>query len=289
MELVIMAGGLGSRFGGLKQVEPIDENGNFLIDYSVYDAIRCGFDKVVFVINKDNLEIFENTIAKRIRPFIKVAYAFQPQLVEGRTKPLGTGQAVLVAKDEVSEKFAVINADDFYGYDSMRVAKDSLSSVDSNTYSLISFSAKNTLSENGSVKRGVLELDGNNLKSITESKLSFDGEKLLAEKLDSNDSHEISPDCPVSMNFWGFHKSVFDILEAELKEFLSDEKLRATGELLLPEVIENYVKENKIDVSVFSTTSKWIGMTYASDKEKVTQQIQELIKSGDYPKNLWEK
>lgn len=287
MELVIMAGGMGSRFGGLKQVEPIDNNGNFLIDYSIFDAVRCGFDKVVFVINKANLEIFENTIAKRVRPHIEVAYAFQEQLVEGRSKPLGTGQAVLAAKNVVGEKFAVINADDFYGFDSMRAVSESLSSVNETNYSLISFSAVNTMSENGSVKRGVLETRDGKLVSITESSLSFNGEKITAQKLGSDSFHEISPDCPVSMNIWGFHRSVFEILESELRTFLNDETQKMSGELLLPDIIEDYTVANKISVSVFPTTSEWIGMTYASDKEKVVEQLRQLVENDVYPENLW--
>ena len=289
MELVIMAGGLGSRFGGLKQIEPIDENGNFIIDYSIFDAIRSGFDKVIFVIKKENFEIFENTIGKRIRPFIKVAYVFQEIPSElNRTKPLGTGHAVLITEPEISDKFAVINADDFYGFESFKIAKKCLESLSENKFGMVAFDVENTMSDFGKVKRGICKIKNNILTSLTECEIGYNQNKIFAKEVDKNSSEfEIKNTTPVSMNLWCFNKSVFNFLKTDFNEFCSDTLNLNNKEFFLPTVIENAIKKNMCEVSVFNTPSKWLGLTYLNDKKFVKNEIKKLINKNIYPENLW--
>ena len=222
MDLVILAAGMGSRFGGLKQIEPIDKYGNFIIDYSIYDAKRAGFDRVVFIIKKENYEIFKNTIGKRVEDKIETHYAFQsldliPEgytLPSDRVKPLGTAQAILAAKPYVSDKFIIINADDFYGSDAFKVAADFLrNSNDPNTYANVAYRVTNTMTENGSVKRGVLVFDENKkLNSLIESKIEKVNNDIIATPLEGGDVMNISSDTLVSMNMFCFNKNITDYI-----------------------------------------------------------------------------
>ena len=279
MELVIMAGGLGSRFGGLKQIEPIDKNGNFIIDYSIFDAIRAGFNKIIFVIKKENLEIFENTISKRIRPFIEVSYVFQETPKElNRTKPLGTGHAVLITEYEISNNFAVINADDFYGYESFQIAKNCLEKLTENNFGMIAFEVQNTMSNFGTVKRGICEIENDFLLNLTESEIGYEDNKIFAKAIEKNSpKFEIKNDTPVSMNLWCFNKSIFKYLKNDFKEFCKNSENLNAKEFFLPTVVENSIRKNNCKVSVFKTPSKWLGLTYLNDKEFVKKEIQKLI------------
>ena len=225
MTLVIMAAGMGSRFGGLKQIEPIDEYGHFMIDYSIYDAIKVGFTKVVFIIKKENYDIFRDTVGKRVENLIEVEYVFQEldklpegySVPENRAKPWGTAHAILCCKDVVKENFAILNADDFYGRDAFRVIAEFLSRDNSSSeyheYAMAGYKTKNTLTENGSVKRGVCNTDGKYLTKLVESKIEYVDGKLMATPLEGGEDFEVSEEDTVSMNMFGFTPHIFEYLE----------------------------------------------------------------------------
>lgn len=300
MTLVIMAAGMGSRFGGLKQVEPVGPNGEFILDYSIYDAIRAGYEKVVFIIKEENYELFRETIGKRIESKINVEYAFQKiedvpngvLIPEGRVKPWGTSHAILSAKKYVNEPFAVINADDFYGYEPYKKIKDFFSSKkEENEYAMIGYKAINTMSENGSVKRGVCSKNENNLLTgLIESSIEKVSDKIIATPLeDENNPFEIKESTLVSMNFFGFNTSIFSYLEDEMKEFFEKHKNDLDKcEFLIPTSVFKRINENKIKVNVLDTNEKWYGVTYKEDKKDLVDAINRMIDEGKYPKNLWD-
>ena len=297
--LVILAAGMGSRFGGLKQIEPMGPSDEFIIDYSVYDAIKAGFNKIVFIIKRENYELFKETIGKRVEPHIKVEYAFQElnnlpkgwDIPSGRMKPLGTAHAVLCAKDCVNEPFAMINSDDFYGRDAFIKAYEYLSNTDndSSKYGMIGYMVANTLTENGSVKRGVCEVDSNNyLKSITESKIEKIGNEIVASPLDGSDSFTVNSDDTVSMNFLLFTPSIFGYIEDGFSKFFIDNKEDLlTSEYLIPDVVSNLIKNGKASMKVIRTTASWHGVTYREDTPDVKNSIKKLVEEGKYKENLW--
>ena len=297
--LVILAAGMGSRFGGLKQIEPMGPNNEFIIDYSVYDAIKAGFNKIVFIIKRENYELFKETIGKRVEPHIKVEYAFQElnnlpegfSIPEDRVKPLGTAHAVLCAKEFVNEPFAMINSDDFYGRDAFIKAYDFLSTTDSTSskYGMIGYMVANTLTENGSVKRGVCEVDSNNyLKSITESKIEKISNEIVASPLDGSDSFTVNSDDTVSMNFLLFTPSIFGYIEEGFSKFFIDNKEDLlTSEYLIPDVVSNLIKDGKASMKVIRTTASWHGVTYREDTPDVKNSIKKLVDEGEYKENLW--
>ena len=299
MTLVIMAAGMGSRFGGLKQVEPVGPNGEFILDYSIYDAIRAGYEKVVFIIKEENYDLFRETVGKRIESKIKVEYAFQriEDVPEGvkipgdRIKPWGTSHAILTAKNYVNEPFAVINADDFYGYDPYLKMKNFFDKrTDSNEYAMIGYKAKNTMSENGFVKRGVCTKNSDEcLTKLIESSIGYQNSKIIAIPLeDENNSFEISEDTLVSMNFFGFNPSIFNYLEDEMKEFFENHKNNLSKcEFLIPTSVFKRINEQRVSVSVLDTDERWYGVTYKEDKKDLVNAINKMIKDGKYPKNLW--
>ena len=297
MTLVIMAAGMGSRFGGLKQIEPFGPNGEFIIDYSIYDAIRCGFTKVVFIIKEENYDIFRETVGKRVEDKIKVEYVFQnnenvPSDIEipsDRTKPLGTAHAILCCKDAVKEDFAVINADDFYGYDAFRVISEFLKNNNNpKEYAMAGYLVGNTLAKTGAVKRGVCEKDGNYLTQLIESSIERVGDKIIATPLEAGDAFEVSDNTLVSMNMFGFKKQIFDYLETRFKSFLEENKSNlGKCEYLIPTVVFEQIQNNQATVEVLKTTAVWYGMTYKEDKEDLVNAIKEMIMNGEYPKSLW--
>lgn len=300
MELVIMAAGMGSRFGGLKQIEPIDEDGNFIIDYSIYDAIRCGFDKVIFIIKRENYEIFKNTVGKRIESQIKTEYVFQETdvskytsepLFEGRTKPLGTGHAVLSAKDAVESNFAVINADDYYGYDAVeKIANFLKTNTNENNYSLVCYLLGNTLSNKETLKRGVCNCDNGILTGITESLIEFEDDKMFATPILEKDAQkrEISGNEIVSVNLFGFPHKFLNHLEFAFKEFLKqDPETLKTAEFFLPTTVSDLIKSGDATVEILETSSTWHGITYKQDKDKVANYLKTLKTEGIYPEHLW--
>ena len=300
MDLVILAAGMGSRFGGLKQLEPIDKYGNFIIDYSIFDAKRAGFDRVIFIIKEENYEVFKNTIGKRVEDKIETLYAFQSldlipegyKLPEGRVKPLGTAQAILSCKDLVSDSFIIINADDFYGADAFKVAADYLRSLKKGTnsiYANVAYSVANTMTENGSVKRGVLGFDSDHkLNSLVEAKIERKNGVIVAEPLDGAPSFEIPESTLVSMNMFCFTRDIMDYIEGDFKKFLDDNKDNLdTCEYLLPTLVSDKIHEGKVSVNVLSTKAKWYGITYKSDKPDVVESLKKLMDNKEYPEGLW--
>ena len=296
--LLIMAAGMGSRFGGLKQIEPVGPNGEFIIDYSIYDAIKAGFNKVVFIIKEENYEIFKETIGKRVEPHIKVEYVFQnndnipkeyQELLKTRKKPLGTAHAILCAKDKINEPFAIINSDDFYGRDAYMKASDYLSNIKNNHYGLIAYRLGNTLTENGAAKRGVCKVnEDNELITIIESNTELDNDKVKVSPLDGSTPFEVEKDTICSMNMLLFTPSLFKILEEKLPIFLEDNKDAIDScEFLIPIVLNELLEENKVIVDVIETTSTWYGVTYKEDKELVVNAINKMIKEGTYNNNLY--
>lgn len=291
MTLVIMAAGMGSRFGGLKQIEPVGPNGEFIIDYSIYDAKRCGFDKVVFIIKEENYEIFKETIGKRVEGKIKVEYVFQNNLnlpidiPKERIKPLGTAHAILCCKDVVKENFAVINADDFYGYNAYKVLSDNLRKT-KDEFLMVSYFLGQTLTKSGKVKRGICYKKGEYLTDITESEVIEENNKLLGTELDTNKEIIVDKNTLVSMNMFGFTPKIFKFLENNFKEFLLTHDIMKS-EYLIPTELSNYIKEGLIKVRVLQTDAKWFGITYKEDKEEFTREINKLVKKGVYPSQLW--
>lgn len=297
--LLILAAGMGSRFGGLKQIEPMGPNGEFIIDYSVYDAIKAGFNKIVFIIKKENYELFKETIGKRIEPHIKVEYAFQElsnipnnyELPSDRVKPLGTAHAVWCAKEYIHEPFAMINADDFYGRDAFIRAYNYLSNIDkeSSKFGMIGYKVANTLTENGSVKRGVCEVDNDNyLLNITESKIEKIAGVITASPLDGSNSFEVKENDTVSMNFLLFTPKIFEYIEEGFDNFFElNEDNMDKCEYLIPEVLGNLIHDNKARCQVMETSASWHGVTYKEDTPDVKAAIKNLVDTNIYNNNLW--
>lgn len=298
--LVILAAGMGSRFGGLKQIEPMGPNGEFIIDYSVYDAIKAGFNKIVFLIKRENYDLFKETIGARVEPYIKTEYAFQElnnlplgyTLPSDRVKPLGTAHAVLCCKEKVHENFAMINSDDFYGRDAFIKAYEYLSKVDesSSEYGMIGYRVANTLTENGSVKRGVCNVDNNGyLTNLTESKVERVNNEIIASPLDGSKAFTVKDDDTVSMNFLLFTPSIFNYIEDGFPEFFDNNKDNLlTTEYLIPDVLSNLIKNNKASTKVIPTSANWYGVTYKEDTPGVKRAIQNLVDNHEYNDNLWD-
>lgn len=294
MTLVIMAAGMGSRFGGLKQIEPVGPNGEFIIDYSIYDARRAGFDKVVFIIKKENYDVFKETIGSRIDKYIDVSYVFQTNdninvsIPMERVKPFGTAHAIMCAKDVVKENFAIINADDFYGFDAYLKVGEYLKNNDNiNEYSLVGYNVKDTITNNGSVKRGVCEIENGYLTKLTESVISYNEGKLCGVTLESNDVINVDDDTTVSMNMFGFTPKLFEYLESGFSDFLNSHDLN-TCEYLIPSAVNEYLERGMVSVKVLNTTSKWFGITYREDMDIFKRELNKLIDEGVYPRSLWD-
>lgn len=296
--LVIMAAGIGSRFGGgIKQLEPVGPNGEIIMDYSIHDALEAGFNKIVFIIRKDLEKDFKEIIGQRIEKIAPVEYVFQElddlpegyKKPEGRTKPWGTGQAVLCVKGVVKDPFLVINADDYYGKEGFKKIHQYLSEemdLDSDIYDICmgGFILSNTLSENGGVTRGVCVLnEDGTLKDVTETyNIEMKGNGLFATDVDGNPV-AISPKQHVSMNMWGLPPKFLDELEDGFKEFLDNQKEGdLKSEYLLPSIIDGMVKSGRAKVAVLETLDKWFGVTYKEDKEAVVNAIKKLIADGVY-------
>mgnify|MGYP001150630638 FL=1 len=291
--LVIMAAGMGSRFGGLKQIEPVGPSGEIIADYSVYDAKKAGFERVVFIIRKENEDYFKEHIISKFNDKIEVELAFQelsyiPEdviLPEGRVKMLGTGHALYCAQDYIDDDFIIINSDDFYGYDSFLQASKFLDSKNED-YMSVNYPFYVTMSKYGKVKRGVVKEDNGYIKEIIESEISVDGDKIIASSLVDGDIFEIEKDTPVAVNFFAFRKSFLNVLNQEFDKFIhSDIDLKS--EFLLPDILKCGLDEKKFKVRCATSKSKWIGMTYKEDEEDVKKSINELISLGEYPNNLW--
>lgn len=300
--LVIMAAGIGSRFGGgIKQLAPVGPNNEIIMDYSIYDAKEAGFNKVVFVIRKDLEEEFDRVIGSRIKEIINVEYVFQElsnipeayqQSFKERTKPWGTGQAILCCKDIVKEPFLVINADDYYGKEAYQEAYNYLANYETDSHkqqlAMVSFILKNTLSDNGGVTRGICSVNADNyLIDIVET---HNIEKGLDSAIVKKDDKIINIDLevPVSMNMWALQPAIFEILDKKFNDFLASLSLEdLKSEYLLPTIIGDLLEDDLVDVKVLNSRDNWFGVTYQEDKESVINSIRELISKGVYPKKLF--
>ncbi len=295
LTLLVLAAGMGSRFGGLKQIEPVGPNDEFIIDYSVYDAIRAGFTKVVFVIKEENYDVFKETIGARIEDKIKVEYAFQkiedvPDTVhipEGRIKPLGTAHAVYAARNLIHENFAIINADDFYGKDGFIKAAEFLRSTDLE-YGNVVYELGNTMSKNGSVKRGVVYDNNGILTDLIECVCEYENDLIKATPLYEDKPFYVEKDTPVSMNLLCFTPKVFEYLINDITNYFNKDGIDLnTIEYLIPNVLIESAKANNSFVRVIKANSKFYGMTYREDLEDLKNGIKDEIEKGNYNNNLW--
>ena len=277
--LVVMAAGMGSRFGGCKQISPVGPNGEILLDFSVYDAIAAGFTKVVFIIREENEADFRAVIGDRLSKKIEVEYVYQDTsiLPEGRKKPFGTGHAVLCCMGKVNEPFAVINADDYYGKSAFKQIYNHLKDAKGTDFAMVAFDLKNTLTDNGTVSRGICELDGDMLKSVTEitkikdMKYTDDGENWT----------KLPEDTLASMNFWGFTTELFPALKADFDNSLATANLQK-DEFYLPFAADKMLKEGTATVKVLQSHDKWYGMTYREDSDSVKAALAKKIEDGEY-------
>ena len=295
--LFVLAAGMGSRYGGLKQIDGLGPSGETIMDYSVYDALRAGFGKVVFVIRKDFEEAFRKAVISKYADKVPCEVCFQSvdSVPEGctynpeRTKPWGTNHAVLMAKDLIKEPFAVINADDFYGRESFQVLADYLKSVEGTTgkYCMVGYRVANTLSENGSVSRGVCATDENGyLTDVVErTKIEKVGDKIIYTE--GGVDTEIAPNSPVSMNMWGFTPEYFEYVEKAFVEFLQARGQELKSEFYIPTLVNDMIRSGEATCKVLDTTSKWFGVTYAEDRPQVVMKINNLVKEGVYPEKLF--
>jgi len=300
MDLVILAGGMGSRFGGLKQLTPVDEDGNFILDYSIYDAIKAGFNKVVFIIKEENYEAFRETVGKRIEKKVKTEYAFQNNdnipdsyvVPETRVKPFGTAHALLAAEDKIDDNFLVINADDFYGQQAYKAAGELLSKkMIGNEYFMLGYNLRETLSDKGKVKRGLCQEKGGYLSKITESEVGFDEQNnIVARPLERKDLAwaTLSGDETTSTNIFGFSKDFFSYLNEGFAQFLEKNKDDLSSvEYLLPALVDQLIDQQRISVKMIKTDAKWQGITYKDDLEMFENFIKSQKQMKLYPNKLW--
>ena len=291
MTLLVMAAGMGSRYGGLKQLDAVGPNGETIIDFSVYDAIRAGYNKVVFIIRKDFEKQFKQKVSNKYKNKIDVDIVYQNlndlpgsfRCPNERSKPWGTGHAILAARNAISEPFVAINGDDFYGKESFEVISNYYSSVNSG-FAMAAFQLDKTLSENGSVSRGICEQNSNELVTVVET---HDIKKNSAGNIECDRDISLLGSELVSMNMWGFTPTLFDHLEKMFNDFLTDNISDLKSEFLIPSVINDLIEKNIEKVKVLKTQSTWFGVTYVEDKAFVESQIKELIQSGEYPVSLF--
>lgn len=293
--LVILAAGMGSRFGGMKQIEPVGPNGEFIMDYSIYSAIKYGFTKVVFVIKQENYEVFKSAVGERVEKFVKTEYAFQRledipecfEIPEGRVKPWGTAHAIYAARDYIDDKFAVITADDFYGDNAFKQVADYLDNKDGSV--IIGYEVGTTLSPNGAVKRGVIINDDGLVKEIIECNCILDREDVKCTPLDENKKEFYVPtNQPVSMLLNGFDKSFLSVIGDNMEDaFKNHQDNLLDYEMLLPDIMDNEIKKGK-KIEVIPTTSTWMGMTYKEDCSKLKEFILKEIEKEVYPSKLWD-
>lgn len=295
LTLLVLAAGMGSRFGGLKQIEPVGPNGEFIIDYSIYDAIKAGFKKIVFVIKEENHEVFKETVGKRCEDKIKVEYVFQknsdvPKEIEipkDRVKPLGTAHALYAARNAIKENFAIINADDFYGRDAYLKASEFLNNCGDLEYANVSYEVGNTLTENGAVKRGVIFASNGYLDNIVESSIEKVNNEIIAKPLNNEKEFTIPFTQDVSMNLFCFTPQIFTYLEENIVSFFKNAKDLNTEEWLLPDAAFASAKENGKKIKIIKTSSRHLGMTYKEDLANLKENILKEIEKGTYPNNLW--
>jgi UTP-glucose-1-phosphate uridylyltransferase len=299
--LLILAAGIGSRYGGLKQVDPIGPNGEAIIDYSIFDAIRAGYGKVVFVIRDSFAESFREAFDSKLRGRIETSYVYQEidsfvpkdlKIHPDRKKPWGTGHAILVAKDAINEPFIVINADDFYGPAAYRMIPEYLMETAGYKmphYCMVGYSLKNTLSEHGFVSRGICESDNEGfLKTVIERTHIEKMDNRIFSQIDENTRMELTGNEVVSMNVWGFTPSFFSFLEEYFAKFIVANAGNPKGEFYIPYVVNELISQNNIRLKVLESKDHWFGVTYKEDKEMALKSIRHLISKGIYPEKLWE-
>lgn len=297
--LLIMAAGIGNRYGGLKQIDPVGPNGEIIIDYAIYDAIRAGFGKLVFVIRRYFEDAFKERIGSKFDSITETAYAYQEldsclggfALPPDREKPWGTGHAILLAKDVINESFAAINADDYYGPSSFKMMADYLSADElQNTgdYAMVGYILRKTLSEYGHVSRGVCECDGRMfLKKVVECTRVEKAGQGVRYFDEAGNEQTLSGDEVVSMNFWGFSLSIFDQLESQFTNFLNERGTDGKAEFFIPTVVDELIESGEARVKVLPTADSWFGVTYRQDKAIAAAKISKLIEKGVYPERLW--
>jgi len=295
--LLILAAGMGSRYGGLKQIEPVGPNGETILEYSIFDAIRAGFGKVVFVIRESFAKDFKARFESKLEGKIEIEYVCQElnklpkgfTLPQEREKPWGTGHAVLMAKEVIREPFAAINADDFYGAEAYQVIASFLQkSVTSENFAMVGYNLGNTLSDFGTVSRGIcVTNEKNQLTQITEThKIKKENDTTVCES-ENNETVKLQGNETVSMNFWGFHPSVFEKIEWQFIDFLKQNIDKPKSEFYIPFVVFEMIQRKQVSVEVLKADSPWFGVTYKEDKPFVVEQIQKLTDQGVYPEKLW--
>ncbi len=299
--LLVLAAGMGSRYGGIKQIDAMGPSGEIIIEYSVYDAIRAGFGKVIFVIREEIEADFKAIFKGKFEDKIEIDYVYQSinspveglnQIPAERQKPWGTGHAILVAASKIDTPFAAINADDFYGFDAYRqMAKFLTTKVSPTHYSMVGFTLSNTLSENGTVSRGVCTFDEHRkLQSVVENTgIVRDEDNVIVSKLDNNKEIVLADNTVVSMNFWGFHPSIFDALKKQFIAFISKNADNPKAEFYIPYVVSEMMDNDEVECSVMTSQDMWYGVTYPNDKANVKIAFDAMIRTGVYPENLWKK
>lgn len=297
--LFVLAAGMGSRYGGLKQLDGLGPHGETIMDYSIYDAIKSGFGKVVFVIRKDFEEDFRTKILSKYENHIPTEVVFQSinDLPEGftcpaeRTKPWGTNHALMMGKNVINEPFAIINSDDYYGRNSFEVMAKELSSLEEGStgkYSMVGFKVGNTLSESGTVSRGVCEKDGDYLTGVVErTSIGYNADHKIAFTDENGKEQILAPETPVSMNFWGFTPDYFKYSEDYFVEFLKENINKPKSEFFIPTLINDLVKKGTASVKVLTTESRWFGVTYSQDRQGVVDKFAELHEKGVYPDKMF--
>ncbi len=296
--LVILAAGMGSRYGGLKQIDAIGDNGESIIDFSIFDAIKAGFKKVYLIIKEEHRDVFENSLGKKIRPFIDVEYVYQDLDVlpagfkrpQERVKPWGTTHALLACKGKVNGPFAIINADDYYGAQSFKMIYEFLKNEVSNkAYGIVAFEIGKTVSDNGSVTRAICTSEDDYMTDIVEiQKIFKDGDNIYYEENDKKIN--LKGDESTSMNYWGFDESIFELAEENFTDFMRNDfagnPLKC--ELVIPTTIRELLAQGKIKVKMGTSTENWFGVTYQEDKPSVVKALKEMKENNVYPKDLWE-
>jgi UTP-glucose-1-phosphate uridylyltransferase len=295
--LLILAAGMGSRYGGLKQVEPIGPGGEVIMDYSIYDAIRAGFGKVIFVIRKSFADEFKELFEAKLKGKIETEYVYQEledlpkgySVPHGREKPWGTAHAILVTKDVIREPFCQLNADDFYGYRAFKVMAEFLSGpLKPYQYSMVGYKLRNTLSEFGSVSRGICDVDTNGyLQKIVETTKIFREDGKIVSLEPGGESIYLTGDESVSMNIWGFQPDIYKIIEEKFIKFLDQNMHLPKSEIFIPSVVYEMIREQRASVEVLKGDSLWFGVTYKEDKPYVVSQVKKLTEKGEYPEKLF--
>lgn len=296
LTLLVLAAGIGSRYGGIKQIDGFGPHGETIMDYSLFDAVRAGFTKIVFIVRREILETVKEKFLPKLEGKIEVDFVIQSldKLIPAeymnpeRVKPWGTGHAMLCAREVINEPFVVINADDFYGKESFIAVANFFEKNSNGEHAMVGYTLKDVLSEHGSVSRGCGERDADGfLKSVVErTTIVKENGKIIAKEKEGD--HELSPDVPTSMNFWGFQPSIFEFAMKEFLKFLKENHTNIKSEFYIPIIVNELIKQNAGKVQVISGSTNWFGVTYKEDKEEVSQKIKLQIAYGTYPEKLWD-